>query len=107
MKQIDILYFAACPGWRAAEERVRQVLLEAGLDGAVSVRMVPVETEEDAQALRFVGSPTVRVDGEDVDPAADQRTSFGFQCRLYESEGRLEGLPSTSSIRSALGVPCR
>lgn len=104
MKQIDILYFDSCPGWRAAEQRVRQVVLEAGLEGAVSVRLVPVESEEDARTHRFVGSPTVRVDGDDVDPAAVQRTSFGLQCRLYESGGRLDGLPPASLIRSALGV---
>lgn len=104
MRQIDILYFDSCPGWRAAEQRVRQVLLDAGLDRLVSVRLVPVETEVDALAHRFLGSPTVRVDGDDVDPATAQRTSFGLQCRLYDSEGRLDGLPPTSLIRSALGI---
>lgn len=104
MKQIDILYFESCPGWRAAEQRVRQVLLDAGLDEAVSVRMVPVETEEDAQAHRFLGSPTVRIDGDDVDPAAARQTSFGLQCRLYDSNGRLGGLPPEHLIRAALGV---
>lgn len=104
MKQIDILYFDSCPGWRAAEQRVRQVVLDAGLEGDVSVRLVPVETEEGARTHHFVGSPTVRVDGEDVDPAAGQRTSFGLQCRLYDSGGRLDRLPPTNLIRSALGV---
>lgn len=104
MKQIDILYFDSCPGWRAAEQRVRQVVVEARLEGDVSVRLVPVETEEDARTHRFVGSPTVRVDGNDVEPGAAQRTSFGLQCRLYESGGRLDGLPAASLIQSALGV---
>lgn len=104
MRQIDILYFDSCPGWRAAEQRVRQVLIQAGLDGAVAVRLVPVETEEDARAHRFLGSPTVRVDGDDIDPAAAQCTNFGLQCRLYDSEGRLGGLPPTNLIRSALGI---
>ena len=104
MRQIDILYFDSCPGWRAAEQRVRQVLIQAGLDGAVAVRLVPVETEEDAQAHRFLGSPTVRVDGDDIDPAAAQCTAFGLQCRLYDSKGRLGGLPPTNLIRSALGL---
>lgn len=104
MRQIEILYFDSCPGWRAAEQLVRQVLLDAGLDGVVSIRLVPVETEADALARHFLGSPTVRVDGVDVDPAAAQRASFGLQCRLYDGEGRLEAFPPASLIRAALGI---
>ena len=104
MKQIDILYFEGCPGWRPAEDRVRQVVREAGLDDAVSVRLVPIETDQEAQAHRFVGSPTVRIDGHDVDPAAAHLTAFGLQCRLYQSNGRLDGVPPADLIRAALGV---
>ena len=105
MKQIDILYFEGCPGWRPAEKLVRQVVREARLDDAVSVRLVPIETEEEAQTHRFVGSPTIRIDGDDVDPAAAQLTAFGLQCRLYhQSDGRLGGLPPADLIRAALGL---
>ena len=103
MKQIDILYFDSCPGWRGAVERVQQVAGEGGLGDQVVVQAVPIETEEEAHAHRFVGSPTVRIDGRDLDP--EDLTSFGLQCRLYENEGRLEGLPPTNWIRKALGVP--
>ena len=105
MKQIDILYFDSCPGWRGAFERVQQVVGEGGLGDEIVVRAVPIETEEEAQAHRFVGSPTVRINGRDLDPGAEALTSFGLQCRLYENEGRLEGLPPTNWIRKALGVP--
>jgi hypothetical protein len=105
MKTIDILYFDACPGWRGAVERVRQVVSEGGLGAQVEVRAIPIETEEDARTHRFVGSPTVRIDGRDLEPAAEGRTSFGLQCRVYDVDGRLEGLPPTGWIRKALGVP--
>ena len=105
MKTIDILYFDACPGWRDADERVRQVVGEGGLGEQIVVRAIPIETEEDAIAHRFVGSPTVRIDGRDLEPAADDRTSYGLQCRVYEAEGRLEGLPPTRWIQRALGLP--
>ncbi len=104
MKQIDILYFDGCPGWRPAEDRVRRVVREAGLDDAVSVRLVPIETEQEAQTHRFVGSPTIRIDGVDVDPTTAQLTTFGLQCRLYQSDDRLDGLPPADWIRSALGM---
>lgn len=104
MKQIDILYFEACPGWLGTLARVRQVLAESNLSDAVFVRTIAVETPEAAQGLRFVGSPTVRVDGCDVDPSVSSRTGFGLHCRLYEDAGRLEKLPSSVLIRAALGL---
>ena len=104
MKQIDILYFDACPGWQAAVERVWQVVDEGGLRDRVVVRALPIETESEARIHRFVGSPTVRVDGQDVDPAAGALTSYGLQCRLYSHGGRVEGLPPVDLIRAALGL---
>ena len=103
MKQIEILYFQTCPGWRGTVERVHEVINQEGLDDKVSVRMVAVDTEHDAMRLQFLGSPTVRVDGRDVDPSASSKT-VGLQCRLYESGGRIERLPSPEMIRTALGV---
>jgi len=104
MRCVEVLYFASCPGWRAAVDRVRQVLAEGGLEDTVSIRMVAVETEEQAERLRFPGSPTVRVDGHDVQPPAGGGAEGTLQCRLYEHEGRLEKVPSADRIRAALGV---
>lgn len=104
MKQIEILYFQTCPGWRGTVERVHEVIKEEGLDDEVTVKTVSVDTEQDAMRLQFLGSPTVRVDGRDVDPTAASKTDFGLQCRLYESGGRIEKLPSSEMIRTALGL---
>ena len=104
MKHVDILYFDTCPGWRTAVARVTQVVAEGGLGDEVVVRAIPIETEAEAHAHRFVGSPTVRIDGRDLDPTVEDFTSFGLQCRLYDNQGRLEGLPPTNWIRKALGV---
>jgi hypothetical protein len=70
-----------------------KLVVEAGLEGSVSVRLVPVETDDDARRLGFLGSPTVRIDGEDVDPEGKGAEHVGLQCRLYPGEGRLEGIP--------------
>lgn len=102
MKQIEILFFASCPGWQAAMERVQQVVAEEGLDDGVAVRAIPVETEHEAVRLQFLGSPTVRIDGRDVDPTASSKTTFGLQCRLYDNAGRIEKVPSSDMIRRAL-----
>jgi len=105
MNNVDILYFDSCPHWRRTEEDVRRVLSEAHLEGRASVRLVPVRTDGEAKRLRFLGSPTVRVDGDDVDLSAGNATTFGLQCRVYESGGTLVGSPPADWIRAALGFP--
>jgi hypothetical protein len=57
---------------------------------------------EEAQERRFLGSPTLRVDGRDVEPGADERTDFGMKCRLYLSEEGLRPAPSDEVIAAAL-----
>ncbi|AKV03626.1 Alkylmercury lyase [Labilithrix luteola] len=104
MRLIEILYFDSCPGWRGALARVQQIVAESGLHDRVEVRTVPIETEEEARSHRFIGSPTVRIDGQDVEAAAETRGSYGLQCRLYGHGGRFEGLPPVDVIRVALGL---
>ena len=109
MKRVEILYFGSCPGWQATLQRVREVVAREGLDSSVSIKTLSVETDEQAQERRFLGSPTVRVDGRDIDPTSTESTSFGLQCRVYQHQGRLDRLPSEDLIRRALGVggsPC-
>jgi glutaredoxin len=64
--KVEVLYFDGCPSYAAAEKTLRGVLKERGLE----VEMVAVETDEEAGRLRFPGSPTIRVEGEDLFPAS-------------------------------------
>jgi hypothetical protein len=62
-----------------------------------------VDTPEDAERERFLGSPTVRVNGRDVDPGAGERTDYGLKCRIYRStEDGQSHVPPESWIRRAL-----
>jgi hypothetical protein len=54
------------------------------------------------QRLRFLGSPTVRVDGRDVEPGADLREDFGLKCRLYRTEDGLTGTPAEEWLLAAI-----
>ncbi len=56
----------------------------------------------EAVAKRFLGSPTIRINGMDVDPSAEHRADFGMQCRVYLAGGKYAGMPSKDMIRSAL-----
>ncbi len=82
---VEILFFAGCPNHAPTVQLAREVLSELGLDA--EIREIPVETSEDAEARRFVGSPSVRVNGKDIELDAQTRTDFGLSCRMYESGG--------------------
>ncbi len=82
---IEILYFGGCPHHSATVALTREVVAELNLDA--EIREVAVETPEEATEKRFVGSPTVRVNGQDIEPAARAIESFSLACRLYGGSG--------------------
>lgn len=97
--RVKFLYYEECPSHEQALERLREVMAEEGISGEVEV--FEVETEERARELRFVGSPTIRVDGQDIDPPDDPR--YGLTCRAYRLEDdRISPLPSREMIGRAL-----
>jgi hypothetical protein len=100
MKRIEVLVFKGCPHVDATLRRVRAALAATCVQGDVD--LIYVEDHEHAEQLRFVGSPTVRVDGTDVDPHVVDRRDFGLQCRLYSVGEGLEGLPPEEWIAAAL-----
>ncbi len=98
--KIEIQYFDGCPNHEPAIKLVHQVLREL----AVSAEVVEVNVPDTATAetSRFLGSPTIRVDGLDVEPAARSAREYALSCRTYFSNGRMEGLPSRELVRQAL-----
>ena len=103
MRTIELLYFEGCPGVVAVEQEVERAVRELGLAQQVEVRRTVIEDAQNAGRLRFLGSPSVRVDGRDVEPGAEQRTDFGLQCRVYLVDGRLQNTPPLAWIARALG----
>ena len=99
---IEILFFAGCPRWRIAVDRANEAVAALGLSGVVEVRERQVENEEEAVRIRFLGSPTVLVDGRDVELGVTQRDDFGLRCRLYHTDGRPDAAPSVEWIKNAL-----
>lgn len=93
--QIEILYFEDCPNHLATVERINAILREEGY--RADVREVLVPDGETAQRVSFLGSPTVRVNGIDIEPAARSRKDFGLMCRRYAG-----GAPSHELIRAAI-----
>ena len=97
---IEILYFDGCPNVDATRALVERVGDELGVEP--DVELVEVSDVAEAERLRFLGSPTVRVDGSDVEPGADERVGAAFSCRIYRTGRGLFGSPDEAWIRDAL-----
>jgi len=97
---VEVLYFDGCPNHESLVPRLRELLARAGAGCALTLRRV--ETAEEAERERFLGSPTVRVDGQDVDTTAAERNDYGLKCRLYATDAGLRGTPPDSWILNAL-----
>lgn len=97
--RVEFLYWEECPSYAEALVRLREVLSEEGVNSQVEV--IRVDTEDQAQRLRFPGSPTIRFDGVDMAPPAEE--GHGLSCRVYlTDDGRVTPLPSKEMIRRAL-----
>ena len=100
---IEILYFEGCPNHERLRERLPALLKVAGIATEPTLR--EITTQQDAEQERFLGSPTLRVNGHDVEPAAHDRTDYGMKCRIYRTPEGLTGLPADRWILAALTTP--
>jgi hypothetical protein len=98
--RVDILYFDGCPNYEAARAQVERVSGELGV--SPEIRMIEVPDVEAARRERFLGSPTVRVDGRDIEPGADDREEFMLACRVYKLDSGYSGRPDERWLRDAL-----
>lgn len=98
--KIDFLFYRDCPSHDVALARLRDVLAEEGLSANIEVS--EVMTEAEAQALRFVGSPTIRINGDDI-VSPGPNAYYALTCRVYQkADGRVTPLPPVDVIRRAL-----
>jgi hypothetical protein len=93
--KIEVLYVPNCPNHAMALEQLREVLSAESFQKHVNE--VLVRDGEMAQSLKFPGSPTIRINGQDVEPR--EEATFGLMCRLY-SDG--SGVPSQQKLRAAI-----
>jgi len=94
--KIDVLYFAGCPNHKPTVERVRQVINRLGV--AADVREVELTQDDDPAAMKFIGSPTVLIDGRDIDPSQRAGAGYGFGCRTFDGAG----VPPVEMIEQAV-----
>lgn len=98
--EIELLYFEGCPNHKKALRIIKEVLDEEGLNVPVKTR--EVKNVKEAVQMRFLGSPTIRIDGRDVEKEARKSLDFGMKCRIYRVRGSIKGHPSKESVREAI-----
>ena len=97
---VEILYFDGCPNHHPAIALVERISRELGIDP--QLRLVNVPDQQAAQRLRFLGSPTIRVGGVDVDPDTAERDDYALSCRIFRTEAGVSGQPDERWVREAL-----
>lgn len=98
--KVEVLYFEGCPNHAPTVERVREALQSE--NEIAEVREIQVRTQAEAESLGFLGSPSVRINGLDVEPEARRLKSYGLSCRTYTDGPTRSGVPSRDTLRHAL-----
>lgn len=101
MVKVELLCIRDCPNGHAYLSELQALVWSAGFEDRVLLRVI--ESADQAAAERFLGSPTVRVDGIDVDPTAAGRGDYAIGCRLYRSPTGATGRPPADWVRQAFG----
>lgn len=98
--RIQFLFFPGCPNHKEAWRNLTEVLGKNEI--SATIERTVVETDRDAKKLGFLGSPTIKIDGLDVEPSARQRVDFAITCRVYRVNGQVLGAPPKDMISQAI-----
>ena len=94
--KVTLLYFDDCPSWQTADQHLHALAEEIGF----TIQRVEVTSPEQAEQLRFRGSPSIHIDG--VDLFADPDAPVGLSCRIYQTPQGPAGSPTADQLRSVL-----
>ena len=97
---VELLWWDGCPSYPDALDQLRRILEEEDVDA--DVHLVEVTSDEQARRERFPGSPTVRINGEDVVPPGDGEP-FSLTCRVYRTrDGHVSPTPDPEDLRDGI-----
>lgn len=98
--RVELLYWDGCPSVIEARVLLADALAARGIIEPIVER--EIVTHDDAVAARFPGSPTIRIDGIDIDQAGAD-TRYSLTCRIYRlPDGRVSPVPSRQQLEEAL-----
>jgi hypothetical protein len=97
---VELLWWDGCPSHPRALTELERILGEEGVEA--TVELIEVTSDEQAQRERFFGSPTIRIDGEDIVPPGEGEP-FSLTCRVYRlRDGRVSPTPDPEDVRDAV-----
>jgi hypothetical protein len=96
--EINLLYFEDCPSWQNALVNLNTLLREERLD--ISINLIEVKSDQEAADVKFLGSPSFQVNGQDFWP--EDRPSCLMNCRVYGTTEGLIGWPTVEMLRQKL-----
>ena len=94
---IELLYFNSCPSYKKALANLKEALRTTHL--RAQVKLVNVESEAEAERVGFQGSPSIRINGKDLEGRDE---GYSFSCRLYRLKGTTSNAPSKETIIAKL-----
>ncbi len=98
MTEIELLYFDGCPSWQDGLANLHRAIAADNLP--YTVRLVAIDDPTQAQAERFLGSPSFRLNGADLWP--EERQRYALSCRVYATSQGLQGSPTVEMLRERL-----
>jgi hypothetical protein len=97
---VEVLFIEDCPNAGAARALVERIAEELHVE--LDIHAIEIRARDEARERGFLGSPTIRVDGSDVEPGADRRRDFALACRVYRGSLGPSGRPDEAWVREAL-----
>ena len=99
MMKIEFYYFDGCPSHKPAYENLRVVLLEKGIES--EIESIKVNSREDAEKLNFQGSPSIRINGKDIEGKDE---GYSYSCRVFKIDGKLTGFPTKEYLSEKIKI---
>ncbi|MBL8078221.1 MAG: hypothetical protein JNM55_09700 [Anaerolineales bacterium] len=96
--KIELLYFDGCPSWEEGLKNLEAALKEEGVTS--SVDRIKVNDDDEANHLKFLGSPSFRVDQQDL--WHEERDTYSLSCRIYSTPDGIKGWPTVEMLRTRL-----
>lgn len=97
--EIELLYFRECPHYEKAIQYVYEAMLELHI--SAEVKGIEVQSDADAISQKFLGSPSVRINGKDIEFPSNASHQYSLRCRLYHGKDGISGYPPKEMLLTA------
>ena len=98
--KIELLYFNGCPSWKAALSNLETALATEAVEA--EIQLIEVVDRDQAARLKFLGSPSFCVNGQDWWPEA--RETNNLSCRVYATPQGMRGVPTVEMLRKKIQI---